>query len=319
MTRYVALGAALVLAQWLGTPLSWGAGTPKAATNLRTDGTPANECTQMKPDWIFCSGFEEGNKSIWDNVSPMPDDTHTLMEDPGPKNIAGNHVIRLRPPPGARTGADLVKLMPQSYDRLYARWYIKWEPGYNLTAHNHGGGLHAGSRWNLGRSDVRPNGDDWFSSWIEPINTSAYGEPYGPALNAYTYYRGMYQDCADPNGACWGDHFPCMLGDSNTGYCKSPEDREKVPPPKLVTNRWYCIEMMMDGGTPTSSQTGANGVLDFWVDGVEAGPWTNLWFRTVPELKLTLLWLSLYFHETHTVEGIMFDNVVVSKSKVGCL
>lgn len=277
------------------------AATPRTGTNLRTSTTPAaNECSQMNPDWLFCSGFEEGTKSIWDNSDPMPDETHLLMENPGPQNRTGNHIMRLRVPAG-RGGSWLVKLTPRSYDRLYARWYMQWEPGFDFTALNHGAGLHAGSRWLLGHSGTRPNGSDWFSSWLEPTLSTS------PTLQAYTYYRGMYMDCADPNGSCWGDLYPSRSAPS------------RVTQPALKTGQWYCIEMMMDGGTPTASQTGANGVLNFWVNGLEVGPWNNLWLRTTPDLKLTLLWLSLFHHGAHSVEGIMLDNVVISPNKIGCL
>jgi hypothetical protein len=187
---------------------------------------------------------------------------------------------------------------------------VKWEPGYDFNARNHGSGLHAGGRNLLGRSDYRPQGDDWFCSWIEPIRDDH-------RLNAYTYYRGMYMDCADPQGTCWGDHFPCMF-DEGTNYCEKPQHRETVLPPVMETGRWYCIEMMMDGGTPTTNEAEADGILNFWVDGLEIGPWDDLWLRTTPDLKLTILWLSIFHHGDHSEEGLMFDNVVVSTSRIGC-
>lgn len=273
--------------------------------------TTVKECEAMQPDWVFCSGFEEGSKDIWDDYDGNPDETNLLMADPGPLGLDGNTVMRLRVPPG-RGGADLVKVLSDTgYDRLFARWYIKWEVGYDFDAPNHGGGLHAGSRDLLGRSDFRPNGDDWFCSWIEPLTDIH-------RLNAYTYYRGMYMDCVDPAGSCWGDHFPCMF-DEGDNYCEKPQHRETVLPPEMATGQWYCIEMMMDGGTPVDNDAAADGRLDFWVDGLEIGPWTDLWLRTTPDLKITILWLSLFHHGEHSVEGIMLDNVVVSTSRIGCL
>jgi hypothetical protein len=291
-----------------------GPGEPDAGgddAGPQDDGPPPdpNECARMQADWVFCSGFEEGNKDIWDDYDDNPDETNLLMEDPGPLDLLGNHVMRLRVPAG-RGGADLVKVLDGSYDKLYARWYVKWEVGYDFNARNHGSGLHAGDRNLLGRSDYRPEGDDWFCSWIEPI-------PDNHRLNAYTYYRGMYMDCADPQGTCWGDHFPCMF-DEGTNYCEKPQHRETVLPPVMETGRWYCIEMMLDGGTPTTNEANADGTLDFWVDGLEIGPWDDLWLRTTPDLKLTVLWLSIFHHGDHSQEGLMFDNVVVSTSRIGC-
>ncbi|MBN1771750.1 MAG: hypothetical protein JXB32_10840 [Deltaproteobacteria bacterium] len=272
-----------------------------------------DECLAPGADWVFCSSFEEGDFGVWDDYDGNPPETNVLLEDPGPAGLAGNHVARLRVPPG-RGGADLVKVLPGEYDRLYARWYVRWEPGYDFDAPNHGGGLHAGSRDYLGRSDYRPDGTDWFGAWLEPVAIPAYGH----VLNVYSYYRGMYMDCADPSGSCWGDHFPCMVDEGAT-YCERPEHRETTVPPDLETGRWYCLELLVDGGTPSATEAGAGGTLDWWIDGLEIGPWTPLWFRTTAELRLTILWLSLFHHEEHSVEGLYLDNVVVGTSRIGCL
>lgn len=270
-----------------------------------------DECQTLAPDWVFCSSFEEGNKDVWDDYDGNPDETNLLMADPGPFGLAGNHVMRLRVPPG-RGYADLVKVLPETADRMYARWYVKWEAGYDFTALNHGSGLNAGNRNYLGQSDYQPDGDDFFGSWIEP-NVS------DRRLFAYTYYRGMYMNCADPNGACWGDMFPCTV-DEGEVFCEKPQHREGVLPPAMEADRWYCIELMLDGGTPTSTETGANGELNFWVDGQEIGPWTDLWLRTSSDVKVSLLFLNLFHHdENHSTEGLMLDHVVVSKSRIGCL
>jgi hypothetical protein len=263
---------------------------------------------------VFRSGFEEGNKAIWDDYDGNPDSTNLLMEDPGPCNQAGNHIMRLRVPLG-RGGADLVKVLPGSYDKLYARWYEKWEPGYDFTALNHGGGLHAGARSYLGRSNFRPDGSDWFSTWFEPSSSAG---DLNARPNLYSYYRGMYMDCADPNGTCFGDLFPCMV-DEGQYVCTKPEHRETILTPQLQSGRWYCIEVMADAGTPVTTEAGADGVQNFWIDGVEYGPFNHLWHRTTVNVKLNILWLSLFHHGTHSVEGVMLDNAVVSAQRIGCL
>lgn len=256
---------------------------------------------------VFCSGFEEGNKAIWNDYDGNPDSTNLLMTDPGPCGRTDNHIMRLRVPPG-RGGADLVKLLPGSYDKLYARWYQKWESGYDFAVGNHGGGLHAGDRNLLGRSDARPSGADWFTTWLEPLSLQ------GPTLDGrarlYSYYRGMSQQCSDPapgpQPGCWGDSFP------------TPSQRTTIMPPIFQADRWYCLELMLDGGTPVASQALADGVQTFWVDGVQYGPWTRLWHRTTASLKINILWLSLFQHGTHSVGGVMLDDVVVSTSRIGC-
>jgi len=299
-----------------GTGSSGASGAGSGGTS-GTDGgsggsgpSDAHECATPQADWVFCSDFEEGNKDVWDDYDGNPDETNALISEPGPFGLAQNHAMRLRVPAG-RGGADLVKLLPSTYDKLYTRWYVKYEPGFDFDAPNHGGGLHAGNRDWLGHSDTRPAGNDWFSAWIEHL-------PDKRIYNFYTYYRGMYQDCVDPNGSCWGDHFPCTM-DEGTNYCEKAEHRETVTPPALEAGRWYCVELMVDGGTATPSEAGANGALAYWLDGQQFGPYEHLWFRTDPALKLGILWLSVFHHEAHSVEGLMFDHVVVSTSRVGCL
>jgi hypothetical protein len=138
-------------------------------------------------------------------------------------------------------------------------------------------------------------------------------------LNFYTYYRGMYMDCADPNGSCWGDHFPCMVGPN---YCTKAPIRVPPPyPPVMQPDRWYCLEIMLDGGTPTPTQAGADGIQNFWVDGFEIGPWTGLWHRTTATgMDVNLFSLGLYLPNPHDPAiGLRYDNVVVSKNRIGCV
>ena len=121
-------------------------------------------------------------------------------------------------------------------------------------------------------------------------------------------------DCAGP-GSCWGDMFPCTAGPS---YCTNTAHAPKVTQPALRTGHWYCIEQTIDAGAPSSSAAGAGGSLDFWIDGLEVGPFGSLWMRATADVKVSAVWLYLFHHEAHSVEGLMLDNVVVSKSRVGC-
>ena len=274
-------------------------GTARAATPAETICSSSNT--------IFCTGFEEGNFSLWDDYDGNPGPYNALIADPGPLNLSGNTVTRLRVPPGRGT-TDLTKILSSSYDKMYVRWYQKWESDFDFQADQHGGGIHAGDRSLLGHSDYRPTGSDWFSSWLEPFRGR---------LVLYTYYRGMYQDCADPNGTCWGDRFPCWM-DEGTGYCTKAAHRERVMPPLMQTSKWYCLEMMVDAGTAVSQDSQANGSLDYWIDDTEYGPWNNLWFRTTANLKVNILWMDLFHHGDHSVGGTMIDNIVVSKTRIGC-
>jgi len=267
-----------------------------------------DECAPSKAGWIFCSGFEEGDLAIWDDYDGNPLPTNALLTHGGPFGRDGNHVMRLWVPAGPG-GADLVKMLPGTHERLYARWYILWEPGYDFSARNHGSGLHAGARSLMAHSGYRPTGADRFNAYVD-VST------WDHRSIIYSYYRGMYQDCTDPEGACWGDHFPCTM-DEGQSYCTNPAHRETTPLPVLETGRWYCVEILMDGGTPTTDPAQADGLLNMWIDGVAYGPWTDLWMRTTPDLKITILWLNLFFHAEHASAGVLIDNVVVSTEPIG--
>jgi hypothetical protein len=269
-----------------------------------SDGTggvpPLDECSQPGPDWIFCDSFEAGG--TWDGSTTNP----VLVSEPGPFGLADNHVAQLRVPPGSG-GEGLIKYLDH-HDVAYLRFYVMWEQGHDFTAPRHGpGGMHGGTTDCIGCSDNRPS--DWFTSTLETVTDPPH------TLQAYTYYPGMYMDCANPNGACWGDMFPCTAGPS---YCTNPDHAPIGPQPEMEAGRWYCLEQMIDAGTPTAGPEGASGALDFWVDELEIGPWAELWFRSSDEIQISALWLYLYHHDQHSEEGLLLDNVVVSTTRIGC-
>lgn len=260
-------------------------------------------------DVVFETGFEEGNKSIWDDWDGNPDSENQIISDPGPFNTKNNHVIRLAAPSEERGGSDLIKVLPSQYDSLFVWWYLKYEAGFNFNAPNHGGGLFAGSRNYLGQSDNRPNGDDFVISSVE----------YNRKLHTpqiYAYYRGMYQDCTDPQGSCWGDVFPCT-SDEGEIFCEKEQDRDPPIPPTLSAGKWYCIEMKLKMGTPSVDGSIHDGEIALWVDGQNYGHWDDLWMRTTDKLKISILWLSLFHHDsTHSDAGVLLDDVMVSTDRI---
>ena len=264
------------------------------------------EDTACNRNTVFCTNFEEADwRSVWDDYDGNPDHTNKLIENPGPFNIKGNHVINLRVPDG-ESAADMVKVLPQQYEKLFVRWYQYWTPGYNFTQGSHGSGLYAGERWNLGKSGYKPNGEDFVYTLFEP--SSANNDLARPYL--YTYYKGMYQDCADPNGSCWGDHFPCFIGPTYCTNAAHTVKGSKLPPP-VVAGKWYKIEIMLDMGNAVTDENKANGILNFWINDVEYGPWNKLWFRNSNDLKISILWMNLW-HPGGSTKGVYIDNIAVS-------
>jgi len=224
-------------------------------------------------------------------------------------SACSNKTVRLRVPAGQRGGSDLVKVLPASYDKLYARWYFQYELGFNFSAPNHGGGLTVGSRNHIGVSGNRPTGSDFAYFTVQYQNPSAV--PF-----AYSYYRGMYQDCSNPNGQCYGDSLPCVYG---TTYCSKPQHRPTITLPTIQAGRWYCVEQMLDMGTPNTTGANSNGRFALWLNDQLLGDYQDLWLRTTATLKVQNLWLSLFHHDgAHSSVGQMIDNVVVYTQRIGC-
>ena len=271
-----------------------------------------NECANPPPGAIFCEDFEGANpKGNFNDYDGNPDSENQVITDSGPSGDPANKVIRFRAPAGQSGGADLLKVLPGTHDRLYARWYFKYEPGFNFGALNHGGGLAAGDRNFVGQSGNLPSGSDFAGFYVQYQENTA--RPY-----AYSYYRGMYQDCSNPQGSCWGDSLACVY-DSGGGYCTKPQHRPSTALPVMQAGQWYCVEEMVDMGTPTTSATSANGRLSLWLNGQSIGDFTDLWIRTVSNLKLQTLWLSLFHNDgTHSAVGMLIDNAVVSTGRIGC-
>lgn len=280
-------------------------GTAVAASPAR------NECASPPAGTVFCEDFESANpKSHFDDYDGNPDSENLVVTDAGPSGDSSNKSIRLRVAPGQSGGSDLVKALPTGYDKLYVRWYFKYESGFNFSAPMHGGGLAAGDRNLLGRSGIRPNGSDYASFFVQHDPNA---KPY-----AYSYYRGMYQDCSNPNGSCWGDSLPCVY-DSGGFYCTKPAHKPTVALPALKANQWYCVEEMIDLGTPNTTGQNPNGRFTLRVDDALLADIGDLWLRTSSALKVQLLLLSLFHHDgTHSTAGELIDNVVVSTQPVGC-
>ncbi|MEZ5543294.1 MAG: hypothetical protein R3F42_14830 [Pseudomonadota bacterium] len=287
-----------------------GGSTTGGSSSSQVGAIASSECANPPAGTVFCEDFEGPNpKSNFDDYDGNPDSENQVISDNGPSGDASNSVMRFRVPSGQSGISDVIKVLPGSYDKLYTRWYFKYEAGFDFNAQNHGGGLAAGGRDLVGQSGIQPTGSDRAGFYVQYEAGSA--QPF-----AYSYYRGMYQDCSDPNGSCWGDSLPCVYGSS---YCTKPQHLPQATMPSLEAGRWYCVEEMVDMGTPTSSGQAANGRFALWLDSELLGNYSDLWIRTTAALKLENLWLGLYHHDgSHSNVGELIDNVVVSTQPIGC-
>lgn len=267
-----------------------------------------NACQDPSDDVVFCTDFEEGNLETWNDWDQNPEDQNDVVPDDGPHDLSGNHVVRMRVAP-TDDGSDLVKQLPGFYDALYARWWVKLEPGYDLDiAESLWPGLHAGGHDLLGTSEELPSGADRFT-----VLTS-----YDLATHRLATkldYRGMYQDCADATH-CYRDELPCMRDDGES-FCVKPQHREHASV-AIEKSRWYCVELLVDAGTPVASDAEADGRIALWLDDELLFEYDDLWFRTTADLKLDVLWMSEFTSNGHGAEGALYDDILVSRTRIGC-
>ena len=149
--------------------------------------------------------------------------------------------------------------------------------------------------WGLmGTAGITPQGDDHFVLNFEPIGTvGSDGE-----LGFYAYFVNMT--------SMWGSVFQSA----------------ETPPPTLTPGSWHCAEYGLTLNTP-----GANpdGTAAFWVDGVLHGQFGNFQWRTIEGLQLNTFILDSYNHFNNgpapvsSPNLVRYDNLVVSRTPVGCL
>jgi hypothetical protein len=261
-----------------------------AAVRPETDHVTAAAPAQAAP--FFTEDFESGNLSQWDDRDGNRPPGVRLTRDPGHVH-SGQSAVELMAEPGRGTGADLIEWFPPGRDQVYARWYIQFAADYDQGNLHHTGGVLIGARDRnfIGVSGVKPAGDDWFSSSLEPWRDWGRVPPPGfPYL--YTYWMEMQPD---PSGPYYGNPF-------------MPDRRVA-----LERDRWYAMELMLKVNTVGR----ADGEQAFWLDGEQIGHWRDIRWRSVETLKIDCLWLLLYIHDNPQVNRVWFDDVALSDAYIG--
>ena len=268
----------------------------------------------QKSGIVFQDGFESVSlKQMllkWDDSGNTEGMSYSSDIPAGSK---GKQSLMMTYTPGLNNGGHLYKMLPEGYDTLYARFYVKFITGYSKVHHFvKMGGNNPPAKWPLGNAGVKPNGNERFITGIEPIGGSW-------AWDFYTYWMNM-RGYADPN-YFWGNTF-------------HPD-----PPSRVEQGKWICVEFMMIMNNPVSS---SNGEQAFWINGKKilhlgAGFPTGYWvwdkfipnhdstafegfqWRNTEKLKLNFFWLSYYMTDGKQgeIDKVLFDDVIVSTRYIG--
>lgn len=277
---------------------------------------------------LFADDFESGTVEEigkrWGEISNKGGKVVSLSAD-SPSGTGGHRALQITATLPDNTGGHLYSRLKRGLDTAYLRFYVKFadDPGY-IHHFVHFGGYNPATAWPQGGAGQRPQGSERMTAGIEPTGES--GRYPAPGIwNFYAYWQEMK---ISADGAYWGQSI-------------RPEKPAPVP-----RNRWQCVEMMFKCNSAPDKN---DGELALWLDGklnmhvkpgVRRGPWTGLGF-TLPEsggepfdgfrwrssndLKVNFVWLLHYVTDTsnrrnrdsHTVNRVWFDNVVVATSYIG--
>jgi hypothetical protein len=227
-----------------------------------------------------------------------------ITRDPAHVHAGGQALEFSTQPPG---GAGVSKYLSSGFDRLFLRYYIKYDevfPG----AHHVGGVLGA-----------RPPGERPAPPGIKPDGTNRFDvmldhwsfDPKVPApgyLVAYVYHMDQQHQ--------WGEQFyPSGMTQPGVNAARRFFGSSFAPRPNFLParDRWYCYELMVQANTPGQR----DGRIAFWVDGGLAADFPNLRFRSVESLKLNRADFGLHESRTGTVRRVWIDDVVGASTYIG--
>lgn len=302
------------------------------------DRYPGDVGIEKDPRVIFAENFEAKDLAAvtkrWETVSE-PNGLSLVGNVPAASS--GKQSLLVTHTGGKGTGGQLYRRLKPGYDKLFARFYVKFDPDCAPIHHfgTHLGGFNPSTPWPQGGAGQRPNGKERFSIGVEP-----FGKDW--VWDFYAYWCEMRG--SPPKGQTWGNTF--------------------IRDPKLKVERgkWVCVEFMVRMNDVGDS----NGELALWIDGKPVGhlgkgfpkgkwvfdkftpgdgggegvrwddarrgpayfpvpadgtPFDGFRWRTAKELSLNYLWLYAYI--TRAAEGhvsrIWFDDVVVATEYIGPL
>jgi len=272
------------------------------------------------PAVIFTENFEEFSldavKARWDNVKNI--EMMSLSDDVPPAS-AGKHSLLMTHIGAGGTGGHLYRRLLPGYEQLYFRFYVKFDPDcFPIHHFVHVGGYNPPTTWPQGGAEIRPIGNERFTTAVEP-----HGQKW--RWDFYSYWMGMR---SSPDKKSWGHDF---INDENL---------------KVERGKWICIELMVKMNEPVAESNGEqalwiNGkswskdgqiishlgkgfpkgkwVWDSFIPDLGGEPFEGFQWRNTKDLKLNFLWLLLYITEAPPGHKslVWFDDIVVAKKYIG--
>lgn len=246
---------------------------------------------------VFADDFESGALGQgWDEVGNKGG---RVLSWVAPERLGlGLRCLRVEAHLGHDTGGGLTRWFEPTA-AVFVRFYTRFDPDCDYVHHfvtlRANRGQQGGDRWSgFGGAGVKPNGDERFSTAIEPWGD--WGR--NPAPGRWNFYSYWHEMKASPDGKYWGNSFA-------------------VPGSAIIPRgRWICVEFMLKENTPGQ----ADGEQAFWIDGVLQGHWRGIPWRKDARLRANALTLESYVTDRWTKQAtntVCFDNVVIARSYIG--
>lgn len=255
--------------------------------------TKEPESALEEPGTIFFQDdFEDGDYDDWfDAYGPPEVIDNTQTAHSGSRALKCTAIYN----DGNSSTSSIKYWFHPGYDRVYFRWYCKFDSTFDQGWGMHFCSLYAvegDNRYNqMGQAGIKPDGDDRFGSGFEPWSDWETLTPPGQ-MQFYAYWHEMLPDNSGPY---WGNVF----------Y----PDTVIIP----ERGRWYCMEMMIKANDAGHD----NGEIAAWIDGELYMHYTGFNWRTTNELKIKRISLGIYIHNNPKNNICWFDDVALSTGYIG--
>lgn len=327
LTWRLALGMAVV---GIGASVASAAELPQGAGLAAK--YPGDRGIRQDERVLLVEDFESGDvaalKKRWESVSNEGGQVLSFREDAPPAS-AGKRSLVMTATLGENTGGHLYRRLPREVERLFARFYVRFDEDSDYVHHFvHLGGYRPSTAWPQGGAGERPRGDERFTIGIEPHGQRGRFKPPG-TWSFYAYWSEMK---VSAGGRYWGNGIT------------------PIRPKQIERGAWQCVEVMVQLNSRPEQH---DGELALWLDGklamhvapgVRRGDWTGMGFALVEEggepfegfrwrtderLKLNFFWLLHYVTENaarqnrqdepNPVHRVAFDDIVVATEYIGPL
>jgi hypothetical protein len=247
------------------------------------------------PAVIFADDFESGELGArWDEKTAG----QILQFADANNGVCGRRCLKVEAHLNENHGGGLTKRFEPA-PQLFVRFYVRFDPGCDYIHHfvtlRANKGLRGGDKWSgFGGAGLRPNGDERFSTALEPWGD--WGR--SPAPGKWNFYSYWHEMKPSGDGKYWGNQF-------------LPAGQDVIP-----KNRWICAEFMLKENTPGQP----DGEQAFWIDGNLKGHWRGINWRKTESLKANALTLESYVTDRWTKNPtniVYFDNVVIARQYIG--